>query len=273
MAQRIQAALPQSSFGLYARLAAEFAFEEQVGNSTVVREPVGVVAAHHALELSAAPDRRQGGAGARGRLHGGAQAQRGGTAQRLHPGRDRRCRGPAGRRVQPDQRHRSVGRRGAGAAPRGGHGFVYRLDSRRAARISELAAGTVKRVALELGGKSASVVLDDADLATAIKTSVSVVLSQLRPDLQCADPPAGARDALRGGRALAVETAETFTVGDPLQARPSSGPVVSAAQRERVRCYIRKGVRGGRGAACRRSGRAGGPGAGATTSSPPCSGA
>jgi acyl-CoA reductase-like NAD-dependent aldehyde dehydrogenase len=45
MASRIQAGLPQSSFALYAQLAGEFPFEEQVGNSLVVRDPVGVVAA------------------------------------------------------------------------------------------------------------------------------------------------------------------------------------------------------------------------------------
>ena len=45
MAQRIQASLPQYSFGLYTNLVTEYPFEEQVGNSLVVREPVGVVVA------------------------------------------------------------------------------------------------------------------------------------------------------------------------------------------------------------------------------------
>ncbi len=47
-------------------------------------------------------------------------------------------------------------------------------STRAGRRIAELAAGTVKRVALELGGKSASIVLDDADLPAAIKTTVNV---------------------------------------------------------------------------------------------------
>jgi betaine-aldehyde dehydrogenase len=47
-------------------------------------------------------------------------------------------------------------------------------STRAGKRISELAAQTVKRVALELGGKSASVVLDDADLATAVKSTVNM---------------------------------------------------------------------------------------------------
>ena len=88
---------------------------------------------HHALELPAAPDRGQGGARARRRLHGGAQAERGGAAQRVRPGRDRAPGRPAGRRVQPGDRQRPGGRRGDRRASRRRHGVVHRLDARRQA--------------------------------------------------------------------------------------------------------------------------------------------
>ena len=69
----------------------------------------------HAVELPAAPDRREGRAGAGGGLHGGAQAQRGRAAQRLHPGRGARRARPAGRRLQP--RHRPSARSSARRSP------------------------------------------------------------------------------------------------------------------------------------------------------------
>ena len=86
LSMMIQAGLPTMTFGSMAQICDSFPFEEQVGSSVVVREPVGVVGRHHAVELSAAPDRGQGGAGAGRRLHGGIEAQRGGAVERVHPG-------------------------------------------------------------------------------------------------------------------------------------------------------------------------------------------
>ena len=71
--------------------------------------------------------------------------------------------GRAGRRVQSRQRRRSHGRRGDRRASRHRHGLVHRLD-RAGIRVAKLAADTVKRVAQELGGKSANIILPDADL-------------------------------------------------------------------------------------------------------------
>ena len=61
--------------------------DERVGNSLVVREPGGRRGRDHALELSAAPDHPEGRAGARRRLHRGAQAFGSRAVQRLHPRR------------------------------------------------------------------------------------------------------------------------------------------------------------------------------------------
>ncbi len=87
---------------------------------------------HHAVELPAAPGRRQARARPRRGLHGGAQAERGRAADGGRArGHHRRGRA-AGRGVQRRPRHRPRGRRGARRAPRGGHGVVHRLGRRRA---------------------------------------------------------------------------------------------------------------------------------------------
>ena len=89
---------------------------------------------HHAVELPAAPDRRQGRLRDGRRLHRGAQAERGRPARRVHPGRDHRRGRPARRRVQPRHRRRPGRRRGDRRPPRRRHGVVHRLDPRRQAR-------------------------------------------------------------------------------------------------------------------------------------------
>jgi aldehyde dehydrogenase (NAD+) len=109
-------------------------------------------------------------------------------------------------------------------------------------RVQEVAAGTVKRVALELGGKSANVILDDADLAKAVK--VGVANCYINGGQTCT---AWTRmlvpEALHSAAVeLAVDSAEKYAVGDPLEATTRLGPMVNAAQRDRVRGYIEKGI-------------------------------
>jgi len=118
-------------------------------------------------------------------------------------------------------------------------------STRAGRRISELAAQTVKRVALELGGKSASLILDDADLAAAVKGTVNGCY--LNSGQTCTAltrmlvPETKYSEASR----MAAEAAKSFTVGDPLAETTRLGPLSSAAQLERVRGYIRKGVQEG----------------------------
>jgi acyl-CoA reductase-like NAD-dependent aldehyde dehydrogenase len=118
-------------------------------------------------------------------------------------------------------------------------------STRAGKRIAEVAAASVKRVALELGGKSASVILDDADLAAAVKGTVNACF--LNSGQTCSAhtrmlvPAALHDEAAR----LAVEAAQKFTVGDPFGGSAKLGPLVSAAQRERVRGYIRTGIEEG----------------------------
>ncbi|HEY5974805.1 MAG TPA: aldehyde dehydrogenase family protein, partial [Geobacteraceae bacterium] len=109
-------------------------------------------------------------------------------------------------------------------------------------RVAELAAATVKRVSLELGGKSAAVVLDDADLAMAIKATAGACLlnsgQTCNAHTRLLVPEARYTEVAE----LAVITAATYTPGDPLAEQTRLGPLVSAAQRERVRAYIRQGI-------------------------------
>ncbi|MGZ3147917.1 aldehyde dehydrogenase family protein [Lentzea chajnantorensis] len=118
-------------------------------------------------------------------------------------------------------------------------------STRAGRRVSAVAAETVKRVALELGGKSACVVLDDADLGRAVK--IAVGNSFMNNGQACSAwtrllVPADRHDeAVR----LAVAAAAKYVPGDPAEPATRIGPAVSAAQRDRVVGYIRKGVEEG----------------------------
>src|SRR5215472_657760 len=109
-------------------------------------------------------------------------------------------------------------------------------------RVAEVAAGTIKRVTLELGGKSANLVLPDADLATAVKVGVAkafVNSGQTCNALTRMLVPASSYDE---ATELAAKHAERYTVGDPLDEGTRLGPLASEAQRDRVRNYIARGV-------------------------------
>src|SRR5438445_950919 len=244
LAGRIQAGLPIANFANFAKLLKEFVFEERVGNSLVSREPVGVVAAItpwnyplHQIALKVAP------------------ALAAGCTVVLKPSE-----------VAPFNAFILAEAIEAAGLPQGvfnlvtgfganaGEALVKHRDvdmisftgsTRAGKRISELAAQAVKRVALELGGKSASVILDAADLATAVKGTVNGCY--LNSGQTCTAltrmlvPDSLYQEAAR----IAAEVAKSFTVGDPLAETTRLGPLSSQAQLERVRGYIRKGLQEG----------------------------
>ncbi|GAA1282821.1 aldehyde dehydrogenase family protein [Saccharothrix xinjiangensis] len=115
-------------------------------------------------------------------------------------------------------------------------------STRAGRRVSALAAGTVKRVALELGGKSANVVLDDADLARAVK--IGVANAFMNNGQACSAWTRLLVPAPRHDEALevAVAAAAKHVPGDPTVPTTRLGPAVSAAQRDRVVDYIRQGA-------------------------------
>ena len=108
-------------------------------------------------------------------------------------------------------------------------------------RIGQVAGHDMKRLLLELGGKGAGIVFDDADLKTAIGAIASVWA--FHSGQICTAPTrvvahSAIVEPLVQGLAAA---AAKLQVGDPLDARTVVGPVISAAQRDRIESYIRLG--------------------------------
>jgi aldehyde dehydrogenase (NAD+) len=106
-------------------------------------------------------------------------------------------------------------------------------------------AATMKRVTLELGGKSPTILLDDADLAQAIPAAL--VMAFMNSGQACA---AGTRLLVPKSRFDEVkrgigDAMRLFTVGDPVDPKTAIGPMVSQKQYERVESYIRKGIEEG----------------------------
>ena len=134
--------------------------------------------------------------GPRRRVHDRAQARRGDQPVGVHPGRGVRGRRLPARRVQPGHRH-APDRGPARPAPRRGHRGVLRARPSRAAGSPRSAAPSSSRRSLELGGQSAAIVLDDADLGKASPRLGAPVLRQLGPDLLRDVPGARPRAALR----------------------------------------------------------------------------
>ena len=115
-------------------------------------------------------------------------------------------------------------------------------STRAGTEVARIAAETVKRVHQELGGKSPSVVLDDADFDRAVKATVRHVLEN--SGQSCNAPTRLLVPAARiaEAAALAKKTAEAVSVGDPASEETAVGPVVSKIQFERVQSYIAKGI-------------------------------
>jgi aldehyde dehydrogenase (NAD+) len=109
-------------------------------------------------------------------------------------------------------------------------------------RVAKLAADTVKRVAQELGGKSANIILADADLKAAVMQGVHACYTNAGQN--CQSPtrmliPRGARDA---AFAAAREAVESIRLGDPLDPVTTLGPLVSQAQFDKVQALIQSGL-------------------------------
>jgi betaine-aldehyde dehydrogenase len=112
-------------------------------------------------------------------------------------------------------------------------------------RVAALAAETIKRVSLELGGKSANIILDDADLALAVKRGISNCYLNSGQTCSALTRMFVPKDRHDEAARLAQKAAEKFTVGDPLGGGARLGPLVSAVQRDRVRRHIERGIEEG----------------------------
>jgi acyl-CoA reductase-like NAD-dependent aldehyde dehydrogenase len=241
LAGAIQVGLPTMVMGSYAQLLSDFPFEERVGHSLVVREPVGVVGAItpwnyplHQIVAKVAP------------------ALAAGCTVVLKPSEVAPLSAfvlaeivdEAG--LPPGVFNLVSGTGpvvGEAIASHPGVDMVSFTGSTRAGkRVAELAAATVKRVALELGGKSANVILDDADLERAVSAGVTNCYLNSGQTCTAWTRMLVPRDRLAEAERIAAVKAEAYRVGDPLAEDTNLGPLASAAQQERVQGYINMGV-------------------------------
>jgi betaine-aldehyde dehydrogenase len=244
LSSRIQVGLPVANFANYARIAKEFSFEQKVGNSLVVREPVGVVGAItpwnyplHQITLKVAP------------------ALAAGCTVVLKPSEV----APLNAYVLAEVIDTAGLPKGVfnlvtGTGPKAGEALVghpgvdmisFTGSTRAGKRISELASHSIKRVALELGGKSASVILDDADLPAAVKSTVNGCYLNSGQTCTALTRMLVPESKYDEAAKLAADLAKSFTVGDPLAETTKLGPLTSLAQLQRVRDYIKKGQQEG----------------------------
>ena len=241
LAKGIQVGLPTMTFADQAQRIQEYPWEEEVGHSVVVREPVGVVVAItpwnyplHQIALKVAP------------------ALAAGCTVVLKPSEV----APLNAFALADIFHelglpKGVFNLVTGVGPVVGEALAGdpRVDmvsftgsTRAGKRVMHLAAEGVKRVALELGGKSANVILEDADVAKAVADGVFKCYLNSGQTCSALTRMVVPRSRLAEVEEIAVTTAAGFAPGDPITGSSLLGPLVSAAQLERVRDYIRRGV-------------------------------
>ena len=209
------------------------------------RMPLGVVGGDRAVELPAVAGVVQARARPGGGLHAGAQAEPGDGARRPVARRGG-ARGRDSRRRDQHRAGRPRDRRLPGRAPAASTRSRSPVRPRRAASIAEACGRLLRPVTLELGGKSAAIVLDDADLE--LRTWTSLFAATLLNNgqtcfLSTRDPRAGARATTRSST-LSPDLVRACRVGDALD--PSarrSGRWQSQRQRDRVRELHRQGQR------------------------------
>jgi acyl-CoA reductase-like NAD-dependent aldehyde dehydrogenase len=246
LSRMIQAGLPIMSFGSMVNLLDEFALEEQVGNSLIVREPVGVVGCItpwnyplHQICAKVAP------------------AIAAGCSVIVKPSEVT----PLNAFILAEVIHESgvlpagVFNLIPGTGPVVGQAIVchpgvdmvsFTGSTRAGKLVSNAACETVKRVALELGGKSPYVILPDTtDMQQAVINGVQKCYLNSGQTCSALTRMLVPRERLPEVEAIAQAVAEATKIGDPFEETSNLGPLVSDVQRDRVRSYIEKGVEEG----------------------------
>jgi len=244
LSNAIQAGLPTMTFGSAAQLATSYEFEEQSGNSLVIREPVGVVGCitpwNYPLHQIAAKVAPALAAGCTVVLKPSEVAPL--SAFILAEIIDS-VRLPRGVFNLVSGDGATVGEAISGHPDVDMVSFTGSTNAGK--RVAEVASKTVKRVALELGGKSANVILDDADLPRAVKAGVQNCYLNSGQTCSAWTRMLVPRSRHDEAVTLAKQAAEKLTVGSAFEPSSRLGPLVSKTQQERVRSYIRKGVEEG----------------------------
>jgi betaine-aldehyde dehydrogenase len=244
MSRQLQAGLPLGQVKAAIEAARNFPFEEKVKGSLVVKEPVGVVAAItpwnyplNQITIKVAP------------------ALIAGNTVILKPSEVT----PLNAYILTEIIHEAGLPAGAynmltGVGPVVGEALAShpKVDmisltgsTRAGRRVTELAAQTIKRVHLELGGKSANVILDDADLKQAVSAGIFACYPNSGQTCSALTRMIVPREKYDEAVEIARQVAESIKVGDPTDPATQLGPLVSEVQRERVRGYIKKGVEEG----------------------------
>jgi aldehyde dehydrogenase (NAD+) len=115
-------------------------------------------------------------------------------------------------------------------------------STRAGTQVAKAAADTVKRVAQELGGKSANILLDDADFPRMVKHGVRACVNNSGQSCHAPTRMLVPRARLDEAGASAKETADAPVVGDPQGEKTNLGPVASKTQFEKVQKLIEKGI-------------------------------
>ncbi len=137
---------------------------------------------------------------------------------------------------------------GAGAAlsSHPGVDFVSFTGSTRAGiEVSRAAAPTIKKVALELGGKSGNILLADVDLEDAVTKGVRACMQNSGQACSAPTRMILPRAMMEEAARIAARVAEGYRLGDPRDEATELGPVASEIQWERVQSYIRIGIEEG----------------------------
>jgi aldehyde dehydrogenase (NAD+) len=243
-ATAVQAGMPVAVASAVLEALAGYPFEERVGNSTVYAEPAGVVGAItpwnyplHQIVAKVVP------------------ALAAGCTVVLKPAEDT----PLTARLFASLVHQAgfppgvfnlVTGRGADAgAALAAHpevDLVSFTGSTAVGRaVAAAAADGVKRVALELGGKSANVILPGADLARAVNVNVANVFANAGQTCSAWTRMLVHAEHYEEALALAAKAAAKYVPGDPTRPETRLGPLVNARQRDRVQGYIRDGLAAG----------------------------
>jgi acyl-CoA reductase-like NAD-dependent aldehyde dehydrogenase len=237
----IQVGLPAGAFADAAQAAEAFPWEEEIGNSLVVREPVGVVGAItpwnyplYQIVLKVAP------------------ALAAGCTVVLKPSEVAPLNAFALAEVIDEVGlPAGVFNLVTGVGPVVGEAIAahpkvdmvsFTGSTRAGKRVMELAADSIKRVSLELGGKSANILLDDADFEKAVPAGVFGCYMNSGQTCSALTRMLVPRDKLAQVEELALAAAEGFAPGDPFEEGKLLGPLVSSVQRDRVRGYINQGI-------------------------------
>ncbi len=244
MSTNIQAGLPVLVTNSYAQLIGELKLEQEIGNSLVVREPFGVVGAItpwnyplHQIMAKVAPAL---GAGCTVVLKPSEVAPLNALllaeaceAIGLPPGVLNIVTGYGPVVGEAIASHRQVDMVSFTGSVRAGK------------RVAALAGESIKKVTLELGGKSAFVVLDDAPLEKAIPAGARNAMLNSGQTCSAWTRMVVPRSLYPKALELAAQAIGSLKVGDPMDAATRLGPLISATQRERVEGYIAKGKQEG----------------------------